>query len=801
MGKRQVQREALLEVPVRTNSQQRYARVVGIRGGGQYDVVAEATPTSTQSGNNAGPETIIVLVQLASKLRKVVYVKLGGFVLIELFTTAATKVLGDILGVLRPEHIKILKADGMWNSAINAPKSVITESYNPAELSNNEVSDADASDNDDLFVNRNRMHIAYETDEEEEEKKEGAKKGDPGKLAKKAQKTQKQETKKAKTQTKQASKLSAKEKEKTVKNPKAGKGKSATDEDEDIDLILSNFQKELEAKEAVTEEHCPPPSRRSCGAFVANPIDLNELILFAGEYYDGQRVSLFADFFVYNIDKNDWRKITSPNSPAPRSSHQLVITNAGRGFLFGGEFVSSNQTTFFHYKDFWALDLKTYSWEKLEVGKKPSPRSGHRMVLWKHYIILFGGFYDAGNETRYLDDLHIFDTVECKWTVVVVPEPKPTKRSGFDLIVSGDILALYGGYTKEVVKGKIARGIVHTDLWTLKLSFDINEWKWEKRKRGGISPQPRSGAPMISFKGKGFMFGGVYDIKEDDETIESVCSDDFFQLNVEQCRFYPVNLKVSPTAQNVKPSPRFNAMIFGGILEKDDKEITFADLHTVDLDKLTAFRTIISDDQAMTVWAGEESEDDDDDDDEDEDDDSNNNDNSDDEDKFESENDELDKVANETKSKKASKIAEEIASEEEQENLEIEVIDLAVVSELEETDESIPRVVVFEDPLFDTNKPVGTDSNLRDYFTRTQEYWLKKALDDENEDGGDTSGKPPVKSKEIRRYAFILAEEAWEEAVPRVQLERVILAENEVATKEAAKGRDASSTERRGRRV
>ncbi|KAJ3004435.1 UNVERIFIED_CONTAM: hypothetical protein HDU68_005118, partial [Siphonaria sp. JEL0065] len=35
----------------------------------------------------------------------------------------------------------------------------------------------------------------------------------------------------------------------------------------------------------------------------------------------------------------------------------------------------TQQTTFFPYKDFWALDLKTYSWEKLEVRKKPSPRS------------------------------------------------------------------------------------------------------------------------------------------------------------------------------------------------------------------------------------------------------------------------------------------------------------------------------------------------------------------------------------------------------------------------------------------
>ncbi|KAJ3062436.1 hypothetical protein HDU98_001697, partial [Podochytrium sp. JEL0797] len=516
------------------------------------------------------------------------------------------------------------------------------------------------------------------------------------------------------------------------------------------------------------------------------------LVLFAGEYYNGQKVALFNDLFVYNTEKTDWRKIISPNSPGPRSSHQLVITNAGRGFLFGGEFVSSNQTTFFHYKDFWSVDLKTYSWEKLEVGKKPSPRSGHRMVLWKHYILCFGGFYDAGNETRYLDDLWVFDTVECKWIAVEMPEPRPTKRSGVDLIVSGDTLALYGGYTKEVVKGKVARGIIHTDLWTLKLSFDTKEWKWEKRKRGGVAPQPRCGAPMVSFKGKGFMFGGVCDIKEDDETIESVCTDDFFQLNVDQCRFYPVNLKASPTATNSKPPARFNCMmcvqrstiyVFGGILEKDDKEITYSDLWSCDLDKLLPFKNVIEDTEGMTLWMGEESDDDEDDD-------------SEDGSEGDSEDSDDDPDASSTlePTHPAPIEVEEIPGEDPPSDEEEEA------APEPEFDESIPRVVKEEpDALFEANQPVGTDASLREYFARTTDYWLRRAMNDGSDDEGEA--RPPVKSKEIRRYAFIIAEEAWEEAGPRLERERKVLEENEVAAKDAAaKGRDSNSNEKRGRR-
>ncbi|KAI8621697.1 hypothetical protein BC830DRAFT_1057953 [Chytriomyces sp. MP71] len=571
-------------------------------------------------------------------------------------------------------------------------------------------------------------------------------KKDPKKAAEK-------KAKKAEKQTKKTEKSLTKITTKSIKKP--SKAKPIEDEEEDIDLILSNFQREQEARQAVTEEHCEPPSRRSCGVFVANPIDLNELLLFAGEFYNGQKVALFNDFFVYNIEKNDWRKYISPNSPGPRSSHQLVITNAGRAYLFGGEFISPNQTTFFHYKDFWSLDLKTYSWEKLEVGRKPSPRSGHRMVLWKHYIILFGGFYDAGNETRYLDDLHVFDTAEQKWITVECSEPKPTKRSGFNLIVSGDTLALYGGYTKVIEKGKKPRGVVHSDLWTMNLSFETKEWKWEKRKVGGVKPPPRSGSPMAVFKGKGFMFGGVCDIKEDDETIESVCTDDFYQLNVEQCRFYPVQLRVSPTATNVKPSPRFNNMmcvqrstlyVFGGILEKEDQEFTFSDLWSVDLDKLPAFKNIIPDEQALSLWAGEESDEDDED--------------EDDEDDEEVtiivrcsvaltyriyQDDEGDSDENSEAEEGPDEEAEVTARVEDDDAVDaIEVGTELPVEGEEEFDESIPRVIKKEDPLFEEFKPLATDASLRDYFARTTDYWMKRAMDD-GDDDEENDGRPQIK--------------------------------------------------------
>ena len=47
----------------------------------------------------------------------------------------------------------------------------------------------------------------------------------------------------------------------------------------------------------------------------------------------------------YIVKKNEWRKISSPTAPPPRSSHQVVTvpTEGGQLFLFGGEFSSPSQ--------------------------------------------------------------------------------------------------------------------------------------------------------------------------------------------------------------------------------------------------------------------------------------------------------------------------------------------------------------------------------------------------------------------------------------------------------------------------
>ncbi len=127
--------------------------------------------------------------------------------------------------------------------------------------------------------------------------------------------------------------------------------------------------------------------------------------MFGGEYYSGAFATFYNDLYIYLIDRDEWRLVTSPNSPLPRSGHAWCRgENAGGIYLFGGkrefclifsrlildllrvtgEFSSPKQGTFYHYNDFWRLDPSTREWERLETkGKAPPARSGHRMVSYK----------------------------------------------------------------------------------------------------------------------------------------------------------------------------------------------------------------------------------------------------------------------------------------------------------------------------------------------------------------------------------------------------------------------------------
>jgi N-acetylneuraminic acid mutarotase len=633
---------------------------------------------------------------------------------------------------------------------------------------------------------------------------------------------------KAAKAAKQEKKAGKKDKKLATKN----KDVDSDTESVDLDDVLAQYAKEQEQYHAITEVACEPPTPRSSSTMVANPANENELFMYGGEYFNGATAHFYNDLFVYNIKQDTWKKVTSPNSPLPRSGHAWCrAANTKEIYLFGGEFSSPKQGTFYHYNDFWRLDPVSREWSRIEQKGKasgPPARSGHRMVSFKQYIILFGGFQDTSATTKYLNDLWIYDCVNFTWHTPKLQAARamPDARSSFTLLPHEQGAVIFGGYSrvKAAAGGKgqqqqgkkksggggpasrmVLKPKVHDDTWFLRIvpppadqpSTTLPTVSWEKRKKPANAPNPsRAGATMAFHKGRGVMFGGVHDVEESEEGIDSEFFNQMFIWNIERNRYMPLTLRRPKANANKRaaqqanisrrgrgkadeeellanlkalemkaggaasldsddegekskepeeeevarpekpriyefPHPRFNAAlavqadtlyIYGGTFEKGDREFTFDELWSVNLNHLDGVQEIFK--RELEDWQGSDDEADS----EDEDDEG-----SDSEDEGEDEDDEKSAPSTAPTSTTDSPL---VAPKEADE-------DLGTNEEISALTDTLPHPRPFE--------------SLREFYARTSEAWQNLTIEELSK-GDKSVDKSP---KEIKKLAFEQAEEKW----------------------------------------
>ncbi|CAH0406206.1 unnamed protein product [Chilo suppressalis] len=440
--------------------------------------------------------------------------------------------------------------------------------------------------------------------------------------------------------------------------------------EEDIAKVIAEIEREEAKRSAATEKNLPGvPSPRAYASLTPHPIN-NELIMFGGEYHNGQTTVVYNELLFYNPEKNVWRLVKAPGAPPPRSAHQAVATPANKGelWVFGGEFTSPTETQFHHYKDLWCFSLAEKKWEKVVAPNGPSARSGHRMVLLGRKLIVFGGYCDDGRDYKYFDDLHAFCLDTRTWSKLATSGRGPCARSACIMLPAGnDSLIVYGGFSR-VREGRTERTHTHTELF--RLGVKGGGLSWRTLTGGPSSPPARAGqaAAYAAHMGRGYVFGGVSDVEETEEDIRGEISDELLMLDLEAGKWHSVTLKSEQTAQTAstqpsvadekpeesvtvvtdevftmklggaappsqgvqsssvvtsraaRPSPRMSTMmavqrstlyLYGGVLEKDEKQFYLSDMYSLDLHKLSEWRTIIEQ-PPLPDWLGSDSEDDDD---------------------------------------------------------------------------------------------------------------------------------------------------------------------------------------------
>ncbi|XP_026974826.1 kelch domain-containing protein 4 isoform X5 [Sagmatias obliquidens] len=306
-----------------------------------------------------------------------------------------------------------------------------------------------------------------------------------------------------------------------------------TTQKEDLEALIAHFQALDARKTRIVETPCSPPSPRKNGSeaaqlhcrgetrlnasLSAHP-EKEELILFGGEYFNGQKTFVYNELYVYNIRKDAWTKVEIPNPPPRRCAHQAVVVPQGGGqlWIFGGEFASPDGEHFYHYRDLWVLHLATRTWEQV-----------------RDYI--------------YYNDLYAFNLDAFTWSRLSPSGTGPTPRSGCQMTVTAQgSIVIYGGYSKQRVRKDVDRGTQHSDMFLLKAEEGREgRWAWTRVNPSGAKPTPRSGFSVaVAPNHQTLLFGGVCD-DEEDESLEGHFLSDLHFYDPVRNRWFAGQLKGS----------------------------------------------------------------------------------------------------------------------------------------------------------------------------------------------------------------------------------------------------------------
>jgi hypothetical protein len=286
--------------------------------------------------------------------------------------------------------------------------------------------------------------------------------------------------------------------------------------------------------------------------------------LFGGEYYNGAEQVVVNQLFRLDLSTCTWHQIHSPAPPPARCAHSACWYQTAL-YVFGGETHNAKDGTYYHYNDTWCFDTsstnKLGEWRRVRCrGRIPSARSGHASVVWKHYMIAFGGFYDAGITTgttstttaRWFHDVCVLNLQTHEWMDIVTSgmsqSNRPEARSAMNYALLDNTLVVHGGCSKwSARKDQKETTIVHTDVWKLHLQPLLqNEppvWERWANSQTRLQRTTRLGTVAVPYKSQMLVFGGVVDKDEEGSSkLDSVFYNDLNAYNVERRKWFPVRV-------------------------------------------------------------------------------------------------------------------------------------------------------------------------------------------------------------------------------------------------------------------
>ena len=380
-------------------------------------------------------------------------------------------------------------------------------------------------------------------------------------MGKKKGKKQDDEKKAALQARKDAKSDKAARKRLAKQQSKEGGGAVDVGEDELDQVLLAYKTKDKEQREhqAVAgrptlepiETPFPLPRANATLEFNGDFDKKDYFYLFGGEYFDGVENVILDQLLRYEVDKNEWKEVVTSPRPSPRCAHSCVSYKQNL-YVFGGEMSSGDN--YHHYRDLWKFDLKKLEWSEIVARNSPSARSGHAAVVWKNFMIIFGGFFEA-KETKFYNDVQVFNLQTETW--LELPQSRlaarPEPRSACNVALFGnDKIVIHGGFTKVPKNAdSYAETNVYNDTWVLNLAPLLQEkaptWeRWMSSAKGisdDTTTRGRAGCSSVSYKNRMIVFGGVVDSEQLHHKVDSIFFNDLVALDIERRKWFSLRVK------------------------------------------------------------------------------------------------------------------------------------------------------------------------------------------------------------------------------------------------------------------
>ncbi|KAL6565449.1 acyl-CoA-binding domain-containing protein 4 [Orobanche hederae] len=206
--------------------------------------------------------------------------------------------------------------------------------------------------------------------------------------------------------------------------------------------------------------------------------------------------------------------------PKARYAHGAAIID-DKMYVYGGNHNGR------YLNDLQVLNMRSWTWSKVEVDAGTTPCAGHSLIPWEGKLLSFAGHTKDPSETL---QVKVFDLQTCTWSTLKTYGKPPISRGGQSVTLVGTTLVIFGGQDAN-------RSLLN-DLHIL----DLESMTWDEMDTVGVPPSPRSDhAAAVHADHYLLIFGGGS---------HATCFNDLHVLDIQTMEWS------RPMQQGEIPSPR-----------------------------------------------------------------------------------------------------------------------------------------------------------------------------------------------------------------------------------------------------